>query len=208
MDLERTMFARRFVQVQERCKTEWEEGKEDPVRLPKRQKTTDGRRKRRCERDRTQRYQSVGKVKESGLQPISRWDTAKRNVHVIIGTHQHVHTTNAHGRDTGVFKRTGKAGEEQTDGQGTIATQSDESQEFYCVLNGGHTTSFSERSTKKQLRVRLLSQCGKDTSVLEREKDHRKDTSQRGPRNDRHPNALHSRLCINSGFCIVKNRHE
>ena len=122
MDLERTMFARRFVQVQERCKQNGKREKKIPFAF------------RNDKKHRKETEKEISKGKDPKVQirqesqrirsaPISRWDTAKRNVHVIIGTHQHVHTRNAHWRDTCVFKHKGSAGEEQTDGQGTIATK-------------------------------------------------------------------------------------
>ena len=39
--------------------------------------------------------------------------------------------------------RTGKAKEEN--GKGTIVIKPDETKEFNCALNGGHTTTFSAR---------------------------------------------------------------
>ena len=53
--------------------------------------------------------------------------------------------------------------------------------EFNCVLNGGHTTTFSVRSTigwtwQKTIRSSMLSQCGQ-TLPYSREKGHRKGLS-------------------------------
>ena len=100
-------------------------------------------------------------------------------------------------RDTRKFLHTSKAGEEKH-GKRTIATTSDETKEFNCVLSGGHTATFSVRwllrklggpPRKKQFRVRVCRNAEKHFRTREREGPSQ-GSIQRRPSN------------------VVKNRHE
>ena len=51
--------------------------------------------------------------------------------------------------DSCEVKHTGKADKEKA-GDGTVAITSDETKEFNCVMNGGHTTTFSVRPMFRQ----------------------------------------------------------
>ena len=106
---------------------------------------------------------------------IFRSGCARRNPHAIVGTRW------MQVRDTCGLKHTGRAGEEQK-GKETIVMKSDETKQFNCVLRGGPTTTFLVRSILREIgEPQQISNSEtdivameKDTSVLEKERDHRK----------------------------------
>ena len=75
--------------------------------------------------------------------------------------------------------------------------KSDETKELNCVLMAAYScvlntidTGETWRATDKEaIQNSILSQCGKALQDSREKKDHRKEVSLRGPRNDRHPNA-------------------
>ena len=71
MDLERTLIKRRFVQLRPRCKQKGNR-EEKKIQIPFQwdEKEFERRRKRRFPRARTQRFQSVRKVKQAGVLPV------------------------------------------------------------------------------------------------------------------------------------------
>ena len=93
-----------------------------------------------------------------------------------------------------VFKHTGQAGEDKN-GRRTIAITTGETKEFSCVLKGGHTTTFSERSILRRFGWTLQRRNSEFDAVEPSSKD---------------PTmiAIRTLFCINSGLNIVKNRRE
>ena len=206
--LERTMFAMRFVQLHARCKQKRNREKKK-IPFSVRNEKTLGR--GGCQRERTQKYQSVREVEETGLHSFLEGAMPK-GIHMrllapIRMLTQHIQQWVNKWWDTFAFKHTGKAGEEKHCKE-TVAIKFYARKEFNCVLDGGHATTFSERPTSreiawtptKQFRVRYFRNGERHVRSRKREQDHRKEIFTKDTETIAIRTLLLTRICINSGL--------
>ena len=126
----KTVFARRFVQLQARFKQK--ERERNVSRSTSHETRRHSKRSWKGEYQKDpQRYQSVKKVKNFGMLPFSEKSNAKRIPHVVIGTH----TTADENAESVCMKHTSKSGDDKTGNAGCLKMKVAE--ELRCVLKYG-----------------------------------------------------------------------
>ena len=196
MDLERSLFTRRFVQVQARVTQITRMEKKEIAFYFRNENTRERRRNRQHQRKVPEGTSPSGKSHH-----CKKRSNARENPHVLSGNHQNAHTTNPKvyaKRDIRVYSNTqAKLVKTKVVVQLLPCIQLEETKELNCVLEDGQGDTLTARPipkkigwppTKKQFRVRYCRNAERHFCTGDR-KGLSLGFNQWSRKNDRNPNA-------------------